>query len=58
MLKAVVVEIVKSVEGFVLVYWKVPFSNVNQLSVGVVKVPPTLQLNLVVWDVPLFIVKL
>jgi len=55
-IKGVVVEMVKSVTGFVRIYLKVPFCNVSQLLAGVVSVPPILHVSVVACDVPLLTV--
>ena len=52
-LNAVVVEIVKSVVGFVRMYLKVPFVRVSHASAGVVRVPAMSHVSVVACDVPL-----
>jgi hypothetical protein len=54
--KVLVVEIVKSVEGLVRMYLKVPFNRVSHALAGVVRVPAILQVSVVDWDVPLLTV--
>ena len=56
--KGVVVEIAKSVPGSVLIYLRVPFCNVNQLSVRVAKVPPISNVSVVACEFPLLTVIL
>jgi hypothetical protein len=52
----VVVEIVKSEFGLVRMYRNVPFCNVNQLSVRVLRVPAISIVSVVACEVPLFTV--